>query len=1709
MINTVNPNGSATVTYTTAEVDSGRPATFRVRAFRGTGTDPAYSAYTNTVSATPIAPTAAPTGPSGLSASIGTAGTINLVWTDNATVEDGFFIEESTDGGTTFTDIDGVGPNVTAYAASGLAPLTSYTFRIRATNAFGDSTESNAVVAVTSSAEAIVAPSNLVAVANVSGQVVLTWTDNSNNEASFYIEDSTDGGFEFDSAGTAPANATGLTIGSLTAGGSYAFRIYAISTTGDQSGFSNVATATPATPVSPPTVPTSLSTISVSATEVDVSWVDNSTSEDGFSIEQSIDGGSTFTPIDSVGPNITTYASQDLSAATNYVFRVQAFNAAGNSNYTNAAGVTTPTGTIPAAPSGLMAAAASGTQVDLTWLDNSADESGFAIEQSTDGTNFTAITTTDPDATTFAVQGLNPSTPYYFRIRATGTGGSSVYTSIVSATTTNVPLAITGVPITGVAGTSVGGVLAMFTDSRAGDTPSAFSATIDWGVDPIAAGTVTAANGVFSVSGNYSYSVGGNYSLTITITRNDGETTNSVSYATITDPTPTTPANPVASASNDGISVSWDGVSGATSYLILRSATGQTGSFLQIGATSDGVTMQYFDAISQAHATYYYEVQSKNTAGTSAPSAVVSATMADQAPVAVDDPSADVLAVPYSTPHDRPLEINLLANDTDPDADPLHIDPASLHATQNGGSLAIASDGNIIYTPRAGYVGADSFIYAATDGTIDSNSANVLINVTETPPEATSHQYGLAENGTLTVALNSVIPAPLSGGSADAEADILTFSIVGGGTPDGNGFVPTPHGKANVNADGSFTYVPNDGFIGIDNFSYKASDGLQSSNTATATITVTATQPLAQNDHYEIRLTSLGTLGTSYVGTLASSVATNDRYGTNPTFNLINNNPAGGDTFSFLTDGSFTYRATQAGTDTFQYTVTSGGQTSPVATGVINVSSPSPAAIHSEPSWYAPPSTFVLTPSVGHGHSVVINPNLPAYAGDLQGGSFALTATNGAQGTVTASGSLLTYTAIDPSTGSGSFIGWDYFTFQVTGLSGTTSAAENVAVNVTDVLPQASGPNAHLATFSNVPIQVDASHGLIASSMVSDSDGDAETIVNPTGVHAQHGTLTLNADGSFTYDPNGYVGRDWFTYQLNDGVTQSKYGSTTVPITGGDLNTVFIDDRSAQIDLVMQNETPAQRISSGGVVPLGSAYQSSGNPMVSTPTNIQDLVPLTLRIPTGLPTGTTITLQYARSGSGDVKVYTSDGALILSNATPTKTWILGQDSLSTTTIFEVNGLATSGEDADLTFTANVVPASGQPILTPLANGGGTTRPAETAPAATQKATVENGLMNVYRTHVDTLDDVTVLQAKWGTDGVGLRSQKTPTTGNFAKLELNITGDANPNNHTYFLTRTSPDIQVFSTSNGGGPLFSDNKALRASVPFNTGRKDSLYVAWVPTGGDNAKKEAFLTFEVDDQTNNTMETVGKVRYFPFSSEVVLIAGHTESSESAGDYQGLPLTLPAIDYAQKDSGAHKLGELLYQQGYDVAMFSEDPGNTAKHVDTFWEKECGKGLDQAEKAITAAASRNVHSFMLFGYSHGGGTLHDLSHWMATQADKHLLNYILPLTVYVDAIQNAHQENGKKPNAEKELPEDTQSHLCFFQPNGTGVVGHIEPHGAATKGPNDITTSFPEDGDADQDLTDHSNIDRDRQKDKNHNRPLPYPIVKTVIDAANAKLRR
>ncbi len=252
----------------------------------GPGFDQADWAGARLLLATPAQQPTVPATPGSLTATAMSQSQINLVWAD-ATGEAGFQIQRSIDD-VVFTLVGSVGPGVTSFSDTNLSAGTHYYYRVDATNSVGFSGYSNVADATTVAApipQPPIAPTNLTALTSSQSQINLAWIDNSSDELNFVIERSPDGVI-FTQIATPAANATSYSDSTgLAAGTMYYYRVYAVNAVGPSTD-SNVATAmTVAAPTAPAACPSNLVASAISTSQINLSWIDNSSNETSFILE--------------------------------------------------------------------------------------------------------------------------------------------------------------------------------------------------------------------------------------------------------------------------------------------------------------------------------------------------------------------------------------------------------------------------------------------------------------------------------------------------------------------------------------------------------------------------------------------------------------------------------------------------------------------------------------------------------------------------------------------------------------------------------------------------------------------------------------------------------------------------------------------------------------------------------------------------------------------------------------------------------------------------------------------------------------------------------------------------------------------------------------------------------------------------------------------------------------------------------------------------------------------------------------------------------------------------------------------------------------------------------------------------------------------------------------------------------------------------------
>ena len=188
----------------------------------------------------------------------------------------------------------------------------------------------------------------------------------------------------------------------------------------------------------PPAAPSNLVATTFSSSQINLTWTDNANNENGFRVSQSTDG-TNFTQIATLASNAVSFSATGLTPSTTYTYRVVSFNDAGNSQFSNTASATTSAAppSLPAAPSGLTATAVSSTRINLSWTDNSNNESGFRIERCRNAncTNYVQVAQVGANINTFADTTLTRNTTYRYRVRAFNAGGNSAYSAPATAKT--------------------------------------------------------------------------------------------------------------------------------------------------------------------------------------------------------------------------------------------------------------------------------------------------------------------------------------------------------------------------------------------------------------------------------------------------------------------------------------------------------------------------------------------------------------------------------------------------------------------------------------------------------------------------------------------------------------------------------------------------------------------------------------------------------------------------------------------------------------------------------------------------------------------------------------------------------------------------------------------------------------------------------------------------------------------------------------------------------------------------------------------------------------------------------------------------------------------------------------------------------------------------------------------------------------------------
>lgn len=180
------------------------------------------------------------------------------------------------------------------------------------------------------------APSNVRAQVVSGGRIDLNWLDLANNELGFAIERSLDGQL-FALLDTVGVNLTAYSDRTVRPATSYTYRVRAFNPgTSSEYVYLNAIVTTPAIPA--PSAPAGLTASAQAPGKgggIALAWTDTSSNEDGFRIERKIGTSGSWAVLVTLAANANRYTDPAVASKTTYFYRVQAFNAGGNSAYSN------------------------------------------------------------------------------------------------------------------------------------------------------------------------------------------------------------------------------------------------------------------------------------------------------------------------------------------------------------------------------------------------------------------------------------------------------------------------------------------------------------------------------------------------------------------------------------------------------------------------------------------------------------------------------------------------------------------------------------------------------------------------------------------------------------------------------------------------------------------------------------------------------------------------------------------------------------------------------------------------------------------------------------------------------------------------------------------------------------------------------------------------------------------------------------------------------------------------------------------------------------------------------------------------------------------------------------------------------------------------------------------------------------------------------
>ncbi|WP_206677697.1 DUF7507 domain-containing protein [Winogradskyella eckloniae] len=474
-----------------------------------------------------------------------------------------------------------------------------------------------------------------------------------------------------------------------------------------------------------------------------------------------------------------------------------------------------------------------------------------------------------------------------------------------------------------------------------------------------------------------------------------------------------------------------------------------------------------------------------------------------------------------TTPEGTPIDIVVLANDFDPDADPISITATT---DPTNGTVTLNTDGTITYTPNPGFIGEDTFTYTICDDGTPAlcDTATVTVTVQDPGMPNTTNANDDAYNTTP----DADVTGNVLSNDNDIQGHTQTVTTTTVTTSEGVTVTIDPN-------TGEFTYTPNAGYSGTDSFVYTICDNGTPVACDEATVYITVGGLANTTD-------AIADINNTFVDQpVTGNVLTNDEdfEGDNQTV-TANTNPANGSVV-MNPDGSYTYTPNPGfiGEDTFEYTICDDGNPQACDTAIVYIE----VLPESSPA-NEPPIANADTATTPEGTPIDIVVLANDFDPDADPISITAT-TDPTNGTVTLNtDGTITYT---PNPG---FIGEDTFTYTICD-DGTPALCDTATVTVTVQDPGTPNTtNANDDAYYVTPTSI--LNGNVLSND-NDIEGNTQTVTSTTVTTAEGVTVNIDPNtGEFTYTPNaGYSGTDSFVYTICDNGTPMACDQATVYIT--------------------------------------------------------------------------------------------------------------------------------------------------------------------------------------------------------------------------------------------------------------------------------------------------------------------------------------------------------------------------------------------------------------------------------------------------------------------------------------------------------------------------------------------------------------------------------